>query len=134
MESAEDLDLWLRLAETGNLANLPDKILQYRVHDQSISAKRAEEQAQRTRLACEAAWTRRGLVDPVFEYTQWRSDGSRGSRRDYSLKYAWQAWRAGNRSTAIHYASRAVRIDPLAMTAWKALAVTLLKRPPTPVG
>lgn len=133
-EGAEDLDLWLRLAEVGKLTNLREPVLLYRLHEKSVSATRAEEQAQRLKGACEAAWARRGLIGPTFEYTHWRPNSSQKSQRDYSLKYAWQAWRAGNRSTAIHYASRAVRMDPLALAAWKALAVVLIRRAPSNSG
>lgn len=34
---AEDVDLFLRLAELGELANLPDVLLDYRVHDASVT-------------------------------------------------------------------------------------------------
>lgn len=35
---AEDYDLWLRLAETSRLANLPDVLLNYRVHPDQVSS------------------------------------------------------------------------------------------------
>jgi Glycosyltransferase like family 2 len=38
MMPAEDLDLWLRMGERGRLANLPDVITRYRLHDSSVSA------------------------------------------------------------------------------------------------
>ena len=34
----EDLDLWLRVAETGRLANLPDIVLEYRIHGAASAA------------------------------------------------------------------------------------------------
>lgn len=36
---AEDQELWSRLAEYGKFANLPETLLQYRVHDSNISLK-----------------------------------------------------------------------------------------------
>lgn len=37
VEGAEDYDLWLRLSETHRLANLPDVLLHYRIHDAQAS-------------------------------------------------------------------------------------------------
>jgi glycosyltransferase involved in cell wall biosynthesis len=39
---AEDLDLWLRLAERGDLANLADALVRYRVHPGQLSARKIE--------------------------------------------------------------------------------------------
>ena len=53
---AEDLDLWLRMGERGRLANLPDVITRYRLHDSSVSAIAATPAAQPMAGGC-----RRGL-------------------------------------------------------------------------
>ncbi|WP_053058277.1 glycosyltransferase family A protein [Pedobacter sp. BMA] len=37
MQNAEDYDLWVRVAETGKLANLPHVLLRYRKHEQQVS-------------------------------------------------------------------------------------------------
>ncbi|MDO9356848.1 MAG: glycosyltransferase, partial [Solirubrobacteraceae bacterium] len=37
VEGAEDYDLWLRLSERAALANLPDVLLRYRIHDAQVS-------------------------------------------------------------------------------------------------
>lgn len=42
---AEDYDLWLRLRERGNLENVADVLLQYRIHDGQISARQLRTQA-----------------------------------------------------------------------------------------
>ena len=31
-QGAEDYDLWLRMSEVSKIANLPERLLQYRVH------------------------------------------------------------------------------------------------------
>jgi glycosyltransferase involved in cell wall biosynthesis len=36
---AEDYDLWTRVAPIGNMANLPETLLSYRIHDNQISVK-----------------------------------------------------------------------------------------------
>lgn len=42
--SAQDYDLWLRIAKKHKINNIPDVVLKYRVHANSISKKRSEEQ------------------------------------------------------------------------------------------
>ncbi len=66
MEPAEDYDLWLRLAEHHDLANLPDVLLEYRVHAGQSTAKACESVALATLIA-QAASKRRatGSPDPV---------------------------------------------------------------------
>ena len=38
LKAAEDFDLWLRVAEIGKLANLPEPLLRYRLHPDQVSA------------------------------------------------------------------------------------------------
>lgn len=66
MEPAEDYDLWLRLAEHHDLANLPDVLLEYRVHAGQATAKACERVAVATLIAQAAAKLRAtGSPDPV---------------------------------------------------------------------
>jgi glycosyltransferase involved in cell wall biosynthesis len=50
-EPAEDMDLWLRLAEIGELANLDVNVLRYRLHAASTTRTYAASQAAATALA-----------------------------------------------------------------------------------
>lgn len=43
-EPAEDYDMWIRLLEFGELHNLQDVLLEYRVYNNQVSRKRADEQ------------------------------------------------------------------------------------------
>lgn len=63
---SEDLDLWLRLGEVGQLDNVPQTILRYRVHSSSVSVQQSEAQIAKMREACENAWRRRGIKGGVF--------------------------------------------------------------------
>ncbi len=112
---AEDLDLFLRLGEVGSLANLPDRLLQYRVHLQSVGhTKRALQRANAARAVRDAR-QRRGLpdvgappdtdspVDPAAEQVAW----------------AWWALAAGNRGTSRKHAARALRQAPWRAASWK---------------
>lgn len=55
LEPAEDYDLWLRLAERHELANLPDVVLHYRLHDTQATAAAFERVATATLAARELA-------------------------------------------------------------------------------
>lgn len=48
---AEDYDLWLRMAESGDLANLPEVVLRYRVHGGQVTAAASVVVAESTYLA-----------------------------------------------------------------------------------
>jgi len=62
----EDYDLWLRLAEHHDLANLPDALLDYRLHDGQFSSARDEKVAVATLVIRAAAAARRsGRPDPL---------------------------------------------------------------------
>ena len=84
-DRAEDYDLWLRLAERARLANLPEVLLDYRVHDGQISAGVNLDQRFARDLAIVAARARRaGSPDPL--------DGAREALRfDRPLPAAWPA-------------------------------------------
>jgi hypothetical protein len=63
---AEDYDLWLRLSERARLANLPDTLLNYRVHGGQTSAGINLDQRFAHDLALLAARARRaGQLDPL---------------------------------------------------------------------
>jgi glycosyltransferase involved in cell wall biosynthesis len=58
-EVAEDDDLWLRVAEVGRLAILPESLVRYRIHRGSVTSGRAIRQAFSARLARHASLIRR---------------------------------------------------------------------------
>jgi glycosyltransferase involved in cell wall biosynthesis len=49
MEPAEDYDLWTRLAAHGKLANIPEVLLHYRVHNNQVSSTRLKVQQEHAR-------------------------------------------------------------------------------------
>ncbi len=63
---SEDLDLWLRLGEVGELDNVPEAVLRYRVHSSSISVQQSEAQIAKMLEACQSAWARRGITNGIF--------------------------------------------------------------------
>lgn len=119
---AEDVDLWLRLAEIGRLENLPQALTRYRLHAGSVSETRASEQRQMLRLACERAYARRGLDRQFRDPGHWRPEADHASQHQFALRYGWWAYRSGQRSTAVAYAMRAVCLRPWTFAGWRLLA------------
>jgi hypothetical protein len=65
-DHVEDYDLWLRLSERFDLANLPEPLILYRVHADQVSLRALEEQVRRAVAVRAAARIRRSLgVDPL---------------------------------------------------------------------
>jgi glycosyltransferase involved in cell wall biosynthesis len=125
--TAEDLDLWLRLGEVGELANLPDVLLKYRLHDKSISEISGQGQRDTARRACENAWRRRGIAGVFSADALWRPSTDRSSRYTFMLKYGWWAWNNRQRKTAAFYGWQAIKMKPLSLDGWKLLMVSLIK-------
>ena len=74
----EDWDLWLRLADRHDLANLPDVLLDYRLHDGQFSQARDERIAVATLVVKRAAAERRaGRPDPLDSFTADRAAAER---------------------------------------------------------
>jgi glycosyltransferase involved in cell wall biosynthesis len=64
--AAEDYDLWLRMAEAGGIAVVPEILIQYRLHETNLSRLDAIRQSFSVRLAQRsAAARRRGISDPA---------------------------------------------------------------------
>lgn len=61
---SEDLDLFLRLAQVGKLANLPEVLLRYRQHFASVNRTKLELQMRRVERLLVDAYRRRGLTMP----------------------------------------------------------------------
>ena len=127
---AEDLDLWLRLGERGKLANIRQRLLLYRMHINSVSARHAERQMASARAALQDAYSRRGLPGPVPELRSLRSTATRADRAQMYVNWGWQSWKVGRWSTPLVYAGKALAENPLSKDSWRLLACGLLKRRP----
>ena len=129
---AEDLDLWLRLGEVGQLANLAEPVLYYRIHAGSISGEAANgRQRDAARRACAEAWMRRNRSDIVFEAGDaWRPSDKAESQYRFALDYGWRAYHSGFRGTALAYAWRSVKLMPRQAEGWRMLSLALLRPKP----
>jgi len=62
---AEDYDLWLRIAERSRIGNLPETLVRYRVHAQTVTELQKVRMAFSVRIARRAAFERKaGRRDP----------------------------------------------------------------------
>lgn len=106
LDAAQDFDLWLKLAEVGRLANLPDVVLHYRLHTGSVTCSRRLRQTRCIQSAHTAALRRRGLpaapgttvsvrteLTPTRARRQWVQFALRAGHRATALKHARQLWR-----------------------------------------
>lgn len=114
----EDLDLFLRLAETGKLANLPDQLLRYRQHTESINRTRAAEQARLAEACVREAYRRRGRTVPAgWTFTP----KLKPSKPQQLQTWAWRAMKAGNVPVARKHAVALWRAAPLSVESWRTL-------------
>jgi glycosyltransferase involved in cell wall biosynthesis len=116
MEPAEDLDLFLRLAERGRLANLPDTLLKYRRHASSVGYRRREEQRRAVDRVVREASLRRGQEIPR---SQPAVDDPIESPPDHYRTWAWWALRAGYVATARKHALATLRCRPFSPESWR---------------
>ena len=120
-DTLEDLDLFLRLAEVGRLANLPDVLLHYRQHFGSVTHTRAARQHQLRQALYDEAHARRG--DPPAPRLP--PPPPPLPRSDQHHDWAWAALANGYRRTAWKHAVETVRRAPLSKRSWRVLACSL---------
>lgn len=119
LEPAEDLDLFLRLAEIGHLANIGDHLIRYRRHCKQVSHARQSEQDECTRRAVEQARRRRGL--PAIQLKPWLMTNALWQ---VHRTCAITALRYGYRKSAWKHTWRAFALRPWSPRIWKT-AITL---------
>jgi len=123
-EPAEDLDLFLRLAERGRLANLPEVLLEYRQHVGKTSHTRAVEQRRRVVRIVQEARARRGIAPaPGLEPPPASGDTP---AVDYWCEWVRQAVIGGNLATARKHALAVLRAEPARWRSWQLLLRALL--------
>lgn len=115
-EPAEDFELWTRLGEKAELANLAAELLSYRLHPKSTSTQRGRDQVDRVNRAIEATWTRRNLGTagmPRVPFAPAADDNSvvRG--------FARMAWDSGYIRTSRKHAWKQLKVEPFGIRSWK---------------
>jgi glycosyltransferase involved in cell wall biosynthesis len=105
---SEDLDLWFRLAEQGELANLPETLLQHRRHNAAVGVREHEKMQAMALTITNEARRKRGLQ------TRRAARGLAGTNADarYHFECARTALIAGSRLTALRHAAATVAAEP----------------------
>jgi len=114
-EWSEDLDVFLRLAEKGKLANLQEPLLRYRQHFSSVNRTKIDLQRRRSERLLAEAHRRRGLAVPARFNIEL---GDQLSRYDQVLTWGRCALGKRNLAAARRHALSAIRCQPLKRDSW----------------
>lgn len=121
-DGVEDLDLFLRLAEQGELANIPEPLYVYRRHESSACGKNFQEMVKGVEEVIAEAWKRRRLPgEPDLTEFRLRVAATR-SPADFFRAWARHALQAGNRKGARRHAWSALWRQPLKYESWRVMA------------
>ena len=120
-KTAEDLDLYLRLAEQGQLANLSDILLEYRIHIASVNFAKYEQQTQEVKAILKQAYARRGLEMPE-DILQRRL--KKHTLSDHHRVWAEMALRGRNFSTALKHTFISLYKAPFSLQSWQMMMLT----------
>jgi glycosyltransferase involved in cell wall biosynthesis len=126
----EDYDLWMRLAERGKLANLPDALYEWRTNPASVSRTgRAAQKAAAESLA-DAFWERlypQAGPAPADAWSEiWGQGLDRTIGSDLHLQFARGYLKRGRRSLAFDHVNAALALRPTSIAAWGYLPGMLL--------
>ncbi|HET6426375.1 MAG TPA: glycosyltransferase family 2 protein [Planctomycetaceae bacterium] len=121
----EDQDLWLRLAERGKLANLPEALLKYRIHPGNFSFVYHEQVRERFRSVLREAYARRGLPEPEDLLSEAPRVTSNWDRR---REWAWGAVHSRHFRTARKHARALLAENFTSRAAWTLFAYAHLGR------
>lgn len=123
----EDHDLFLRLAEVGKLANLPEILLKYRKHPMNSVRVLADRRVNALKKVMDAAWKRRGIGDrgnyPTILPDVDRDDPQREVKQ--KRNWGWQCLKCGNVAVARKYAFASLRSAPTALESWRLMYCAL---------
>jgi glycosyltransferase involved in cell wall biosynthesis len=122
---AEDLDLFLRLAEVGRLTNVSEVVLRCRLHPGSLTHAHLADASRWAATAVREARLRRGLKERAIELPAPRN---RSGAAELMFR-AMKAHHHGFQRTAIKYAFRSLLGAPSSPAAWRVAIVVLLAAP-----
>jgi GT2 family glycosyltransferase len=122
---SEDLDLWFRLGESGELANLGEALLQHRRHKAALGVRERETMKAMALAICNEARTKRGL-------RPWRGTpilAGRNADGQYHFECARTALIAGPRLTAVRHAAATIVAEPDRLYGYATLFACAVPRP-----
>jgi len=127
----EDLDLYLRLARVGRLANLPLRLLRYRIHPQSINFTRSARRHEVKLAIMREAYAARGLG---FDPAQFPAESTHAADLvSHHREWAVTSLAYGTRRIAINHGWRAVFLRPQDAASWRALRYAMSAPFPSPL-
>ena len=118
-DEAEDLDLFLRLAEVGRIVNLAEPLLKYREHMAKASRAGSVRLDANIRRILEDAHRRRGL--PIPRPARSPTSQARPSMAEVYRNWGWWALGSGNVATARKHALACLARTPFSLASWKLL-------------
>lgn len=128
-ECAEDLDLFLRLAEIGRLVNLPEVLLTYRQHLGSVGYSKRQLQAQRTAMAVDDAKRRRSIkLGNGQAAAPATVPATYASTAEIHRKWGWLSLQGGHPTTARKHAWKALKLEPFSPANPRLLACAIRGR------
>ena len=123
-EWVEDIDLWLRIIRLGRVANIPQVLMHYRQHEQSVCWNRRELQHERGHRLLALARAERGLAAPDPVLTPPRAPRKQSSAAG---KWARRAARSGHYQTAFRQWRRQAAAEPLSLLTFRVTLEMVLR-------
>jgi glycosyltransferase involved in cell wall biosynthesis len=125
----EDHDIFLRLAEIGRVANLPERLVWYRRHHSSATHTYFQERAQKHKRVKEFilrdAHQRRGLTLPDdWSFAPWKPEPLKAQLRTWG----WAAIKANKIAIARKHAAALLRRSPMCLDSWRLMYCALRGR------
>ena len=122
---SEDLDLWFRLGERGELANLGEALLRHRRHKAAIGVREREKMKAMALAICNQARARRGLRPR--RGTTILAGTNEDAR--YHFECARTALIAGSHLTALRHAAGTIAADPHRLYGYATLLACAVPKP-----
>ena len=123
LETAEDRDLYLRLALIGKLANINQSLLKYRRHFKTVSHTKRKRQIELITLCVNEARNQRGLESQESKQI---SHDNPVNEVSFYFNWANRAFNSGFRKTALKLTIQSIILNPINLTFWKLLIKILL--------
>jgi len=121
---AEDRDIFLRLAEIGQIYVMPDVLYAYRQHYTNTCLLKRNEITRNVFRVVSDAYVRRGLDVNSIEHQLENNVGCMSELHLFSV-WGWWALKAGNIKTAYKYAIKLVFKDTFSINTWRLIFCTL---------
>lgn len=126
LTGAEDLCLFLRLAEIGRLANLSENLFYYRQHIESICHSQKSTIAENNLSVINYCKLRRGIT--LSSDAVQTIPSSNVSFNEIYLKWGWWAIKGKRFHTAKKYGLKVIRKDFFSRQAWLIVYFSILKK------